>query len=293
MDEKSREYGMSETENTEILKPIYHYTDQKGLLGVIKNAELWATSIVHLNDATENNLMFNSLLQEASARLESLNEPIKEIFESTIVKMLLQLKNLYQNDHSCFVTSFSPDPDKLSQWRGYCTNGQGYSIGFNQHFLKEQLQQNEISNKLVPCRYLNESEIKAEIDKFVEIINRTPPIGTTFPLDHELRDNFAWLIELAPVLKHPGFIEENEMRAGFFVDLATEEKIEFREGKFGITPYIKIQLLEDRDRMNDLIKDVYVGPSPTQHLAIETLKLFLQLNGIDPEKAKKSEIPYR
>ena len=32
---------------------LYHYTSQEGLLGIIKNREVWATDISYLNDTKE------------------------------------------------------------------------------------------------------------------------------------------------------------------------------------------------------------------------------------------------
>lgn len=32
---------------------LYHYTDHNGLIGIIKNWELWHTHIAYLNDASE------------------------------------------------------------------------------------------------------------------------------------------------------------------------------------------------------------------------------------------------
>src|SRR4051794_36310956 len=35
---------------------LYHYTTQKGLLGIVESAEIWATDVQYLNDASEFNL---------------------------------------------------------------------------------------------------------------------------------------------------------------------------------------------------------------------------------------------
>jgi hypothetical protein len=34
-------------------KPLYHYTTQEGLLGIVKNREIWATHTQYLNDRLE------------------------------------------------------------------------------------------------------------------------------------------------------------------------------------------------------------------------------------------------
>ena len=37
----------------EIREPLHHYTDMRGLLGIISNERMWFTSIFHLNDPSK------------------------------------------------------------------------------------------------------------------------------------------------------------------------------------------------------------------------------------------------
>jgi hypothetical protein len=46
---------------------LYHYTGQIGLLGIVESAELWATKIQYMNDATE----FGRALAIARQELET------------------------------------------------------------------------------------------------------------------------------------------------------------------------------------------------------------------------------
>ncbi len=39
---------------------LYHYTSQKGLDGILSNANIWATDIRSLNDWTEFTVLFNN-----------------------------------------------------------------------------------------------------------------------------------------------------------------------------------------------------------------------------------------
>jgi len=36
-----------------IPKHLYHYTSQKGLLGILQSKKLWMTNILYLNDSSE------------------------------------------------------------------------------------------------------------------------------------------------------------------------------------------------------------------------------------------------
>jgi hypothetical protein len=36
-----------------VRKPLFHYTDMRGMLGIINSEQIWFTSIFHLNDPSE------------------------------------------------------------------------------------------------------------------------------------------------------------------------------------------------------------------------------------------------
>jgi hypothetical protein len=59
-----------------------------------------------------------------------------------------------------YVTSFSEERDQLSQWRGYCGNAAGFSIGFNLAKLKELLKRTPNTDILLKKR-IYEPRIKA------------------------------------------------------------------------------------------------------------------------------------
>jgi hypothetical protein len=48
---------------------LYHYTGQAGLLSIINTAELWATKIQYMNDATEFNLALSIARQILDERI--------------------------------------------------------------------------------------------------------------------------------------------------------------------------------------------------------------------------------
>jgi hypothetical protein len=50
---------------------LYHYTDQKGLLGILENKEIWSTHLRYLNDTSEGKIVFNAVLNEINSRVDS------------------------------------------------------------------------------------------------------------------------------------------------------------------------------------------------------------------------------
>ena len=105
---------------------LYHSTSQSGLLGILSTKTLWATRIQYLNDSTE--FAYALGLLKNSVYLLRLNAHPESKFAialDAIYKALESLSGIHIH-----VGCFSEKSDDLSQWRGYCPDGIGYSIGF-------------------------------------------------------------------------------------------------------------------------------------------------------------------
>ncbi len=59
------------TEHFKTVPPefLYHYTGQDGLLGIVEKAELWATKIQYMNDATEFGLALSMARDELKSTI--------------------------------------------------------------------------------------------------------------------------------------------------------------------------------------------------------------------------------
>ncbi|HTX75388.1 MAG TPA: hypothetical protein VMD29_04205, partial [Terracidiphilus sp.] len=77
---------------------LYHYTDQKGLLGILGGREkcIWATHLQYLNDTTEGQIFSELLLDELNRRAAT--EPEKASSNITAMGRLLGL-SIDQADH--------------------------------------------------------------------------------------------------------------------------------------------------------------------------------------------------
>jgi hypothetical protein len=102
---------------------LYHYTNQAGLLGIIKNREIWATHTQYLNDSKEYrhavDVVTDLIIKRLTAACDS-----RRILED----MSSGLDGI-EGMNVC-VCSFSEDGDSLSQWRAYGGPTSGYAIGF-------------------------------------------------------------------------------------------------------------------------------------------------------------------
>ena len=214
----------------------------------------------------------------------------------------------YQKYGGIYTCSFSAYGNKLSQWRGYCSDGNGFSIGFD---FKSSLGYivDEQSFELVKCEYDENKQVEM-IDAF---LNRTlgcfQESKNDFLSDLQIWDDF---LALAPKLKHPKFEEEQEWRL-ISKPHSVEFGVEFRTGKSMLIPYTKINLTETQfDSSNNkqlkslnCISEIYVGPTLHPSLSRISLESLLLKEDVHKEvdingKVKefrsdvvKSDIPYR
>jgi hypothetical protein len=108
-----------------ITSPLYHYTDRRGLEGIITVQQFWFTHYQHLNDDTE--LKFGmdvakTTLLEIGARSSNV-----KIFCDMVI-------DLFSDDNMSgtfefYIASFSRNADSPHQWEKYAEHRQGFAIG--------------------------------------------------------------------------------------------------------------------------------------------------------------------
>jgi len=127
-------------------KTLYHYTTQKGLLGIVKDKEIFATHNQYLNDRREFVHAVNLCREEIEQRRKNFKG------HSSVAEYLEGLNNLlalpFEGINVC-VCSFSENGDLLSQWRAYSAGGAGFSIGFSGTFLRAAVETNKWYLKLL------------------------------------------------------------------------------------------------------------------------------------------------
>jgi hypothetical protein len=100
---------------------LYHYTTQQGLLSIATGKSLWATSVHRLEDSTE----FSGARDLGRVQLAQSLRSDAELAEH-LRQALDSIASVY-----IYVCCFSEEGDLLSQWRAYCRNGGGVSLGFD------------------------------------------------------------------------------------------------------------------------------------------------------------------
>src|SRR5271170_7362923 len=107
-DERSNVLLLAADARNAITAPLYHYTDARGLEGIIKNQHIWFTRYTHLNDSTE--LKFGmSVATELLSEIGAGSDGRIRIF-CDMVKDLFTDKNM-ASAFGFFIASFSRERD--------------------------------------------------------------------------------------------------------------------------------------------------------------------------------------
>jgi hypothetical protein len=123
----SDKYFRTVEARSRVTKPRFHYTDFRGLDGILKSGQIWFTDYRHLNDRTE--LMHGIGLAKAMLTRRARVGGLRGALFGWIDDLLT--KRNFGRALSFFIASFSQNPDDLHQWRSYADDGRGVAIGFS------------------------------------------------------------------------------------------------------------------------------------------------------------------
>jgi hypothetical protein len=279
---------------------LYHYTSQAGLIGILRESEIWMTHTQYLNDQQEFNHAVDFVRGEINKRMPTASTEERSVLD--------EMRDNVSPDASSInvcVCCFSEDGDSLSQWRAYGEALGGYSIAFTGQFLSNLAAHEGFA--LAQCIY-EDSRKAAIVRDFVEAIlreilnNRTP--------DKSRDDDYHWssggnlgvyLNRIAPVFKDYAFRHEREWRIISRPLSCTRPGFEYRAGKSMIIPYYKLPIANRAENVGETrLHSVMIGPTPnmvqakravgsllaSQHLANE-------MTPGGPVQVFASSVPYR
>lgn len=301
---------------------LYHYTNQRGLLGILESKSIWATHLRYLNDTSEGQIVTQVVLDELNSRVNS--DSMMQFFGLPLVEPAAKVKcddeeifgqgiaiSSWVTSQDVFVTSFSEKGNLLSQWRAYSDASGGYSIGFSRSYLRAagirflQNRQGRFyrdSDPLIGCRYYDEEEegrLKKDVENLVtSYINeasstKRSAVETGFNTPGAIAlKYFLSLGTRSAITKDKTFREEAEWRLAFHLNRTdTHSDLEFRTGRSMLTPYFEVPLQWEGQAID--IKEIVVGPCPHRGEAMESIKMLLKKNGIRGIEVRDSQIPYR
>jgi hypothetical protein len=304
---------------------LYHYTDQKGLLGIIENKCIWATHVRYLNDKSEfvaawekswNTLQEKIRQKELPGKDPAFRQSLEQVFRNSRQRIEANDKQKGAYYVFCLTDDSASDShksgfdgDRLSQWRGYSRGGYGFSLGFDAVALQASFTASGNMLQLFKrCEYREQEQddqidrlANKHLEKFLGAWDSYFSSPNAHNKDDETRkqgvvklwqhlmEMYLEFIEFGMFMKHSGFREEDEWRASFVAE--DQAMCSLRESLFGLTPYLTVGL--DLSKPPSPLKRIVVGPGPHKDEWVHTVSLLLEKSEVTGVEVIPSKIPYR
>ncbi len=287
-----------------VTAPLYHYTDARGLEGIIEAQQIWLTRYTHLNDPSEMEFGMG-VAKETLAEVGAARGPKIKIF-CDMVTDLLSHENI-RNTLGYYLGSFSRERDDLRQWQVYADNGRGFAIGFAPRLfgIEDKPDRKPHENVFVaPVRYGDAAgrllHLPA-IEDATRIVAETAErearlmtdINTGLPFLDEMAKNLiaTELLLNCLTIKHGAYEHEQEVRlfvVGETAKLAPHISTRPRGG--GTVPFIKSDMPLQTP---DSIAEIVVGPSAPLDAEQFARALLEPFHAVPEKIVRRSTIPYR
>jgi hypothetical protein len=267
--------------------PLYHYTNQRGFMGIVEDTEIWATHTQYLNDWREYSHAVDMVRDQIRATRAFGNRDLHSILRD-MEKGLDGIESM-----NVCVCSFSQERDSLSQWRAYGGHSSSFSIGFDGAFLAEVAAKEQWY--LVPCIY--DAKVQGELVSalVLEVIEENvarEALGKTEEVMLPPGGNLnAYLHRYAPILKDYSFRDEREWRLISRPLNCRSEAFFFREGTSMLIPFYKFPLIDSERHFR--LHEIVVGPTPHPQQATMSARGFLVKNFQRDVPVELSTVPYR
>ena len=296
----STQQESAEVVATKISEPLYHYTNEGGLRGIVESQKIWFTNYLHLNDPSE--------LRYGMTIADRLLREIGDAAGPGLVKMFCdKVDNIFQHgtfEHlfDFYIASLSRNRDDLVQWQAYAGNGRGFALGLAPHLFEVVDMPNPKPSEYVvmPVIYGEDTaapRFRAAIEAAVAIVKD----NLLYLLDTENRIPFLQelaielivrqLLKISLTTKHQAYSHEKEVRlfiVGSQNDLKPHVKTRIRGSE--IVPYIEGDMPL---RHKNGIAEIVVGPAAVV-TAEDKVRSLLQSFGMEPDnRIVASAIPYR
>lgn len=272
------------------MESLYHYTTLEASLSILKGRKLWLTSAHNLNDHQEVNWMYGKIAKQIEFfRGDYSDEAIRIVSEAIIA-----------NRNTPYICSFSTNPDLLSQWRAYASDGTGFAIGFNRSalpridglpHLSAAVQNSTSTHSLIYQEVVQDDLVRNFLRTALEAAQDPTAQHSGKHVDFILN-----LVALASVCKNPAFVEEAEVR---MIHLPL---IHLKEGKGAVVmmavsePKFRISCGRlatyfEYDIPKDAITEVVLGPKC--QVSGYDLTMLLSSTGYPNVTIRRSSASYR
>lgn len=264
---------------------LFHYTTPDGLIGILTEKKIRATSLWHMNDASEltyaRNLYLEVLFEFSRDRM---NE------HEMILAALYTVEAVLLDQYTLFAACFCRDGDLLSQWQTYGATVGGFAIGMDlSHSLDgidgwTQLQ--VIYDARQQREYLWQFFARA-----VETLSQDPipKPDEPWPMLAAFQKEAVFLMAS---LKHPAFEAEREVRLVQWWHKSFLAHIKWRSAESMIIPYIELALSANEAPHfgRPPVVDLVIGPTNDAALATKSIDLLLEEFGYTFRQSKSVRV---
>lgn len=275
---------------------LFHYTTIPGLIGILKEGNLWATDFRFLNDSSElqyaREMVIGRIEKEISSGEKSTTQRLfweraKEVFKAR------------PSDYR-FLSCFCENGDLLSQWRGYAGGTGGFCIGFDSTVINE-LAITDPGFFLRRVIYDPEIQLKI-IDDVISQINECIDKNASGRPAEEENNIIAHIGHVAGVLieeflytfKHPSFYEEKEWRCVLTSGLTNDlDALKFRTSGASIVPYTELRFPVAHKCSLLPIRKIIQGPAANKDFGRIAIISLLLKYGYDFVEVEDSSVPLR
>jgi hypothetical protein len=292
---------IKDAQSVDVPATLYHYTNQRGLLGIIQEQRIWATHTQYLNDRREFALAIGTLRAEVDQRLrEGGDNGFKAMLDAISgdrptdqqVSCLREMKEYLSTDGlervNVCVCSFSAVRDSLSQWRAY-GGSCGFALGFSGKDIRAAIAPER--HVLVRCVYEAALQRAIARDLIKELLEENlARVGDSEVNGPPCGNLAAYLNKIAPMFKHESFSSEAEWRLITRPMRSGSSDFGFREGQSSIVPYCKVPLWH-KGRFP--LVEVVIGPTIDPERSAAAVQTLFISHGLKGVTVTVSEVPYR
>jgi hypothetical protein len=299
----SEQQQASEQAQNTIETPLYHYTDGRGLKGIIESGKIWFSDYRHLNDPSE--LVHGiGIAHDVAHRIPTGSDGRVRLFLDTLVNMFSHQN--FSATLEFFIASFSRKRDDLYQWLAYADDGRGFAIGFAPRMFRivEDPPTDKLGEYVGPVLYnidevfaRHHLSIEEAASIFLDTVNRNADLVEDKSVGLPFMQEMAREIIASPLIwncltsKNPAYAHEEEVR---LIILGQRERLSpyvtTRLRGSDVVPYIA-HPMSVREPQN--IAEIVVGPAALSD-AEHNLRALLASQGVDTNiPVNRSDIPYR
>jgi hypothetical protein len=287
-----------------VTAPLYHYTDARGLEGIISAQQIWFTHYQHLNDPSEMEFgmcVAKKVLAEIGVRYG----PKVKIFCDMVVD-LFSPDNMHRT-FEFYVGSFSRARDDLRQWQVYADNGRGFALGLAPDLfaVEDKPDRKPHENVFVAAVHYGEDAgrlhhlpaIESAARIIADVVERKAKlmrdVNKGMPFFDEMGKNLiaAELLVNSLTLKHGAYEHEREVRLFIIGEIAKlAPYVSTRSRRIETVPFIKSDMPIQKPGS---IAEIVVGPAAPADAEAFACALLRPFHDKPESIVHRSAIPYR